>query len=87
MGKSPLPACVRSDKGIPAFPHDEPGLFHTAFAVQSEKGALVADNVPNPFKLLGMALDPSSRRASFLQRGGPALNTSRGLPRMAWRCW
>lgn len=53
------------------FAHAEPGLFHTAFAVQAEAGALGEGNAPNPFKLLGMALDrfvaagilPAARRA------------------------
>lgn len=53
------------------FAHAEPGLFHTAFAVQAEAGAPGVGNAPHPFKLLGMALDrfvatgllPPARRA------------------------
>ena len=53
------------------FAHAEPGLFHTAFAVQAEASASGVDNAPNPFQLLGMALDrfvaagllPPARRA------------------------
>ena len=54
------------------FAHAEPGLFHTAFAVQGSAGAAMAENsVPNPFTLLGAALDrfvavgilPPARRA------------------------
>jgi hypothetical protein len=39
--------------------HAEPGLFHTAFAVQADTDATGAgmDHAPNPFQLLGMALD------------------------------
>lgn len=40
------------------FAHAEPGLFRTAFAVQGSAGAAVnADVAPNPFRLLGAALD------------------------------
>jgi len=40
------------------FAHAEPGLFRTAFAVQGSAGAMTAaDDAPNPFRLLGAALD------------------------------
>ncbi len=40
------------------FAHAEPGLFRTAFAVQGSAGATVNANLtPNPFRLLGAALD------------------------------
>ena len=40
------------------FAHAEPGLFRTAFGVQGSAGAaMAADNAPNPFRLLGAALD------------------------------
>nr|WP_314629670.1 TetR/AcrR family transcriptional regulator [uncultured Noviherbaspirillum sp.] len=40
------------------FAHAEPGLFRTAFAVQGSAGAAVGAGVtPNPFRLLGAALD------------------------------
>jgi AcrR family transcriptional regulator len=40
------------------FAHAEPGLFRTAFAVQGSAGAALAAGVtPNPFRLLGAALD------------------------------
>jgi AcrR family transcriptional regulator len=40
------------------FAHAEPGLFRTAFAVQGSAGAaMAADSAPNPFRLLGAALD------------------------------
>ena len=54
------------------FAHAEPGLFHTAFAVQGSAGAAMAgDSASNPFMLLSAALDrfvamgilPPARRA------------------------
>lgn len=42
------------------FAHAEPGLFRTAFAVQGSAGAgaaMAAESTPNPFRLLGAALD------------------------------
>ena len=54
------------------FAHAEPGLFHTAFAVQGSVGAAMAgDSASNPFMLLSAALDrfvavgilPPARRA------------------------
>jgi AcrR family transcriptional regulator len=40
------------------FAHAEPGLFRTAFAVQgSAAAAMAAESTPNPFRLLGAALD------------------------------
>jgi AcrR family transcriptional regulator len=40
------------------FAHAEPGLFRTAFAVQGSAGAaMAAGSIPNPFRLLGAALD------------------------------
>ena len=40
------------------FAHAEPGLFRTAFAAQGSAGAAMStDLAPNPFRLLGAALD------------------------------